>query len=235
MWNSGIDRRKAKGFVEIQMDSKGEASTTPKPEGSTETQANNKNGRSTASGEGFSEVHGNEPHSSSKNLTGVGSSNPWEPHSSRPNEFGILPRYATNDFPTMPTTISDNYVRGREDPPKMQRGFAELPMNDPGGYSTVPTGSADPPMNYWQGYPAMPRAAAEPSMSSMRGHSTLSDGAVELPTSSTGGRSNMARGVAELPENHWQGYPLTPRGGFVELPTDQRGDHTSGSQGARRE
>lgn len=233
MWNSGIDRRKAKGFVEIQMDNRGEASTAPKSEGSSETKANNKNGRSTASGGGFSEVHGNESHSPSKNVTGVGS-NPWEPHSSKPNEFGILPRYATNDFSTMPTTILDNHVRGREDPPTMQRGFAELPMNDPGGYSTVSTGYAEPPMNDRQGYPAMPRGAAEPSMSNMRSHSALSGEAVELPTSSTGGHSTMARGVAELPVNLWQGHPSTPRGRFVELPTDQREDHTSGSQGVRR-
>lgn len=210
MWNSGLDLRKSKGFVEIPMDNKGETSGTPKPDGSTETHVSNVNGNSNPFGGGLSEAPCNESHSSAKE-TVMGPSNTWATHTSRPSEFVISPTDGTNDLPTMPMRVSDNPVHGYQHPPTMPQGFAELPINDPGGNSTAPTRYVEPPMNHWQGHPSM------------------SSGAAELPMTGTGGHSTMARGVAELPVSHWQGHPSTAIEGFVELSADQRGDHVSRS------
>lgn len=211
MWNSGFELRKSKGFVEIPMDNKGETSGTPKPDGSTETYVGNVDGISKPFGGGLSEAPCNESHSSIPKETALGPSNTWATHTSRSSEFVISPTDGTNDFSPMPMRVSNNPVHGYQHPPTLPQGFAELPMNDPRGNSTAPTRYVEPPMNHWQGHPSM------------------SSGVAELPMTSTGGHSAMARGVAELPVSHWQGHPSTPIEGFVELSTDQRGDHVSRS------
>lgn len=158
MWNSGIDRRKSKGFVEIQMENKRGTSMTPNPQASTETQADSQNGSSTASGEGFPEALGNKE---------FGPSDRLESHFSRPNEFGSLPTYATSNFSKMPTNVSGP-VHGPEDQQTMPREFSELATNGPGCYSTVPTGYAELSTNDWQGYSSVPSEAAKPQMSDAR-------------------------------------------------------------------
>ena len=211
MWNSGFDLRKSKGFVEIPMENKGGSSGTPKPDGSTETHVGNVNGNSEPFGGGLSKSPDNEFHSSVPKEIAIGPSNTWASQSSRSSEFVISPMDGTNDFSPMPMRPSDNPAHGYQHPPSLPQGFAELPINEPRGNSTAPTRYVEPPMNYWQSHPSM------------------SSGAVELPMNSTGGHPATVSGVAELPVSHWQGHPSTPIEGFVELSTDQRGDHVSRS------
>lgn len=169
-------RRKAKGFVEIQMDNKGETSTNPQPEEFTETQADSKTNYSKASELGPSEGYDSQSYPSKQKMTDLRPSNPWESNSLRPNESDTLPRYTTGNSSTMPAELSDNPVHGKEVPPTLPTGFAELPTTGLGGYSEAPGGYAELPINNWQGQPSMPSGAAESPMGSTGGHSNISRG-----------------------------------------------------------